>query len=378
VSAAQRPDEPRDSTDAPAAEEPTQGTAASAAATPAAAPESTPVPHQGVPIMRQQRRVEGPRRIKNGLRLRRKEGIDNLPWPASGWLQRLLPPEGPVDPLIRAEGLDYAKAGQVASLTITPGLVDAVIQGRAPRPYRVRVEVATLSAQEWERIVSIMAAEAIWSAKLLSGELPIGVEALFRSLDRTLVPTNDAEVRTSCTCQQFTDLSVAGENTVCKHLAAAWAMVMERVDIDPLLSFTLRGLDGQRLLERLQEARAIATRGVSKAHSTPPVAEAAPALPPVERCLEDFWRPGRRLGELEELHPEEHVPHALLRRLGPSPFQANANRAAHVQAAPAKGMPALPPPATNQPMSKFPLVGLLASIYDSIAQASRKLRDSEG
>ena len=345
----------------------------------ASAPSATQMPPPGG--HRHQRRIDGPRRIKNGLRLRRKEGLDNLPWPASAWLARL---DHAIDPMLRAEGLDYARAGQAASLTVTPGLVEAVIQGRAPRPYRTRIEVATLSPAEWERIVSTMASEAIWSAKLLSGELPIGIEALFRSLNRTLVPEDDAEIRTSCTCAQFAERSSgvdgdAPSQPACKHIAAAWTLVMERIDIDPLLSFTLRGLDGQRLLERLQEARAIATRGVSKAHSTPPVAETAPALPPVERCLQDFWKPGRRLIELDELHPEEHVPHALLRRLGPSPFQANANRAAHIQAAPAKGMPAAPPPAANsgQLTSKFPLVGLLASIYDSIAQASKSLRDAE-
>jgi uncharacterized Zn finger protein len=346
-----------------------------------AAAQGTASPAQFGGGMRQPRRIEGPRRIKNGLRLRRKEGVDNLPWPASAWLARL---DAHLDPSLRAEALDYARAGQAASLAITPGLLEAVVQGRAARPYRVRVEVATLSPSEWERIVSIMAAEAIWSAKLLSGELPIGVEALFRSLDRTLVPEKDAELRASCTCTQFSDLASGsapdGPTPVCKHVAAAWALLMERIDIDPLLSFTLRGLDGQRLLERLQEARAIATRGVTKAHSTPPIAEATPALPAVERCLQDFWRPGRRLIELDELHPEEHVRHALLRRLGPSPFQASANRAAHIQASPAKGMPAapLPPSNPNNPTSKFPLVGLLASIYDSIADASKKLRDDEG
>jgi len=330
-------------------------------------------PTNGFVPGRQQRRNDGPRRLKNGMRLRRKEGLDGLPWPASAWLARI---DNRVDAVLRAEALDYARAGQTASLTVTPGLVEAVVQGRAARPYRVTVEVAQLSAQEWERIVSTMAAEAIWSAKLLSGELPIGVEALFRALGRTLVPERDDEMRATCTCQQFTDLGGAP----CKHIMTAWTMVMERIEIDPLLSFTLRGLDGQRLLERLQEARAIATRGVSKAHSTPPVAESAAALPPVERCLQDFWKPGRALAELGELLPEERVPHALLRRLGPSPFQASANRAAHVQAAPSKGQSALPPPAPNpnQPTSKFPLVGLLASIYDSIAESSRKLRDAEG
>lgn len=343
-------------------------------AAPVAAPTATATPTTGgfTPGNRQQRRNDGPRRIKNGMRLRRKEGMDNLPWPASAWHARI---DARIDATMRLEGLDYARVGQTASLTVTPGMIEAVVQGRAARPYRVAIEVSQLSAQEWERIVSIMAAEAIWSAKLLSGELPIGVETLFRSLGRTLVPETDEEMRATCTCQQFIDIGGAP----CKHIVAAWALVIERIEVDSLLSFTLRGLDGQRLLERLQEARAIATRGVSRAHSTPPVAESAPTPPPVERCLQEFWKPGRRLHELSELQPEEHVPHALLRRLGPSPFQANANRAAHVQAAPSKGQNPLPPPTPNagQPTSKFPLVGLLASIYDSIAQASQKLRDAE-
>ena len=342
-----------------------------------AQPDSTPepvtaptAPGQSQFPQRMQRRNDGPRRIKNGIRLRRKEGADNFPWPATSWL-RLLATRDLVDNF--DEALDYAKVGQTASLVVTPGVVEAVIQGRAPRPYRVRIDIAQLSSIDWERAVATMAAEAIWSAKLLSGELPQTIEILFRSLGRTLVPERADELTCSCTCTASTE----APTVPCKHIIVAWILVAERIESDPLLSFTLRGLDGQRLLERLQEARTIATRGISRAHSTPPIAETAPSSAPVEHCLNDFWRPGRRLAELDELVKDEHVPHALLRRLGPSPFQANAHRAAHIQAAPAKGMPALPPQQSSNPTSKFPLVGLLASIYDSISLASRKLRDSD-
>jgi hypothetical protein len=68
--------------------------------------------------------------------------------------------------------------------------------------------------------------------------------------------------------------------------------------------------------------------------------------PPLELCLDDFWRSGPRLAELEAKPPPQHVPHALLRRLGPSPMNG-----------------------------KFPMVGLLASIYDTIAESARKLRE---
>lgn len=318
---------------------------------------------------RTQRRSDGPRRIKNGVRFRRKEGTDNLPWPASAWASTVL---GRMSAECLNEALDYARAGQAASITISAGCVEAVVQGRAPRPYRVRIQISQLSQAEWDRAVATMAAEAIWSAKLLSGELPQSIEILFRGLGTVLVHERDDQFSHACTCAQSAECP--GEP--CKHIGVAWLLTLERIESDPLLSFTLRGLDGQRVLERLQEARTIATRGVSRAHSTPPAVESASSVAPVERCLQDFWKPGRRFAEIEQVPPEEHVPHAILRRLGPSPFQPNANRASHIQAAPAKGQAPMPPAPTNQPTSKFPLVGLLASIYDSVAAASRKLADA--
>ena len=287
------------------------------------------------PGSRPMRRQEGPRRLKNGIRLRRREGIDMLAWPADAWSTLLV--HG-LDDTAKAEGLDYARAGQTAVLQITSAGVEATVQGRQSRPYTVRIAPETLAPADWDRVVAIMAREAVYSAKLLAGEMPPLVEQPFVSLGKHLVPVDAATVHRSCTC---------GLPAPCKHVACVAALLIERIAGDPLLAFTLRGLDGQRLLERLQEARAIATRGVARAHSTPPAVEAAPEALPLERCLEGFWRPGRQIDEMPS-ETEPFAPHALLRRLGPSPLQG-----------------------------KFPLVGLLASIYDSIAEDGRKLRDAE-
>jgi hypothetical protein len=67
----------------------------------------------------------------------------------------------------------------------------------------------------------------------------------------------------------------------------------------------------------------------------------------LERSLENFWRPGRQIDEMPA-ETEPFAAHALLRRLGQSPLQG-----------------------------KFPLVGLLASIYDSMAARGRELRERE-
>jgi uncharacterized Zn finger protein len=111
----------------------------------------------------------------------------------------------------------------------------------------------------------------------------------------------------------------------------------ERIEVDPVVLFALRGLDGELLLERLQEQRTLQTSGISQAHATAAVEEDTGGLPPLELCAADFWRPGTALEEAESAATPEHVPHALLRRMGPSPMGG-----------------------------KFPMVGLLASIYDSV------------
>jgi len=314
--------------------------------TPLPTPVPTPVPPPATsqfarnpsfnagPGGRQMRRPDTPRRLKNGIRLRRREGIEMLAWPADAWSMLLL--EG-IGEAVKTEGLDYARAGQTATLQIGPTGVEAAVQGRAPRPYTVRITPEMLAPADWERVVAIMAREAVYSAKLLAGEMPPLVEQPFASLGKHLVPTDASTVTRSCTC----DLPMP-----CKHIACVAALLIERLAGDPLLAFTMRGLDGQRLLERLQEARAIATRGLARAHSTPPAAEAAPEAMPLERCLNNFWRPGRQIDEMPS-ETEPFAPHALLRRLGQSPLQG-----------------------------KFPLVGLLASIYDSIAEDGRKLRET--
>jgi uncharacterized Zn finger protein len=315
--------------------------AANPATNPATNPAATPSPFarntsfNSGPGVRPMRRPDTPRRLKNGIRLRRREGVELLAWPADAWSTLLL---AGVEDTVKTEALDYARAGQTATLQITSSGIEATVQGRASRPYTVRFEPETLSTLDWDRVVAIMAREAVYSAKLLAGEMPPLVEQPFASLGKQLIPTDPALVKRSCTCEL---------PSPCKHIGCVAALALERLAGDPLLAFTLRGLDGQRLLERLQEARAIATRGLARAHSTPPVVEGAPEPAPLDRSLENFWRPGRQIDEMPP-ETEPFAPHALLRRLGQSPLQG-----------------------------KFPLVGLLASIYDSMAARGRELRERE-
>ena len=68
--------------------------------------------------------------------------------------------------------------------------------------------------------------------------------------------------------------------------------------------------------------------------------------PDLEACQGEYWREGPRLSDLRDMPPSAHAPQALLRRLGPSELNG-----------------------------KFPLVGLLASIYDHVRDHAVRLRD---
>ena len=62
------------------------------------------------------------------------------------------------------------------NLDIKPGRVDSRVQGSRPSPYKVQIEIKALSDKDWERVADAMAEQAIFAAKLLSGEMPQNIE----------------------------------------------------------------------------------------------------------------------------------------------------------------------------------------------------------
>ena len=282
-------------------------------------------PEQGF----QPRRAEHPRRVHHGIRLRRKAGMEGLPWWAQAWFKGM---ETGFTEAVRIEGLQYAQSGQVVTVEIVPGTARMKVQGRATRPYECSMTFHPWTSEQWTAVIAAMSQEAIHSARLLTGELPQGAERLVSGLGLRLFPAGlrSADPIVECACK---------EAKPCKHVHAAACVLAERIEVDPLVLFTLRGLTGERLLERIQEHRALTSRGVQSAHNPPPVAQHPPELPPITELMHDFWRPGRALIELDEATAPQHIPHALLRRLGPSSLGG-----------------------------RFRLVGLLASAYDTIRQ----------
>lgn len=312
---------------------------------------------------------EKARKVRGGLKLT-GEWPMRLSWAAMGWVEGVSRVAG-ADAV--AQGVEYARGAQTRTLTIEPGRVIAEVQGRQYRPHRAVLEFAVPSDAQWHAVESAMTEQAVFAAKLLAHEVPDSIQTVFDPLSLRLYPAlaspTDPDLKVSCTCGHT--------SAWCKHVVCAALLLAERMDKNPFLIFTLRGLPGDELLERLRSRRAAAQGGdmftqslsqrltgmapvvatarfdddgfpdedglspASGGESSAPVPAPGAALP-LEACVEHFWDMGPGLDELETpLRPPE-VSHALLRRLGPSPFKDG----------------------------KFPLVGLLATCYETISKAA--------
>lgn len=228
-----------------------------------------------------------PRAVEDGLRARSTRGDIGTSW----WSRRFL------DALESfavggrlARGKAYARKGQVMSLEIGVGRVEARVQGSRPTPYEVSIAFAPLDDAGWERVEIALAEQALPCAKLLAGEVPPELEEVFAAAGTTLFPGTARELRQTCSCPDW--------GVPCKHLAAVSYLLAEAFDTDPFLILRWRGREREALLARL--------RALRSGDDTAPAADdsTAPADEPVGGTLaavadltwpgdlgERFWQP---------------------------------------------------------------------------------------
>jgi uncharacterized Zn finger protein len=240
----------------------------------------------------------GPRLPSHGIKAHTRRGAFGRTWWASRWIAAL---ERLVNPARLARGRTYARAGQVVSMDVSREGVKAVVQGSRPEPYKVTIQFRRLSDAEWERVIDAMAGEALYAARLLSGEMPEHIEDVFAAVGASLFPTVRDDMRTKCSCPDVAN--------PCKHIAAVHYLLGERFDEDPFLMFLLRGRSKDEIIAALRARRA------------GPETEAAPeAEQAVEPDLSTFWSAPPQTEEVA-LHFALPESDALpVKRLGPPPF----------------------------------------------------------
>lgn len=241
-----------------------------------------------------------PRRVEGGIKARSQRGDFGQHWWARQWLAVL---EGFNLGARLGRGRSYARKGQVLSIDVGDGAVTAAVQGSRPRPYQVRIEVRTLSADEWARVAGVLASQAAFTARLLAGEMPEAIEEAFQGAGLSLFPARIQDLTTDCSCPDWSN--------PCKHIAAVYYLLGEEFDRDPFLIFQIRGMSRPELMELLippDSVMAAAEEGAAVAYDPPSADTRA------------FWEGAAHPGLTR---PDAEIPAlvaALPKQLGPFPF----------------------------------------------------------
>ena len=248
----------------------------------------------------EQYEASGPRQVKGGIKAQSQRGAFGQSWWAKRWIGVL--ESFDIDSRL-SRGRAYARRGQVLSIDIDTGRVKAEVQGSRPRPYRVSVEVKTLLSEEWSKLAGVLATRAIFSAKLLAGEMPENIEEAFKDAGLSLFPTNGSDLETDCSCPDWSN--------PCKHIAAVYYLLGEEFDRDPFLLFKLRGIGREELTGLL---------GSQPGASLLTEPEPLPPPEPLPEEPEAFWgSPAAEYDPGDEVYIPA-VSAALPKRLGNFPF----------------------------------------------------------
>jgi uncharacterized Zn finger protein len=183
-------------------------------------------------------------RVEGGIRAQSTRGAIGESW----WSKRFLAVlESFALGSRLTRGRNYARKGQVLSLQIEPGVVTATVQGSRPKPYDVRIGLAALDEATWATVETALAEQALFSARLLAGEMPRQIEEIFAAAGTPLFPTGIRQLAMRCSCPDG--------QVPCKHLAATFYLLAEAFDADPFQILHWRGRDKQALLARLRARR---------------------------------------------------------------------------------------------------------------------------
>ncbi len=266
-----------------------------------------------------------PREAKGGMRLRTGKETARSWWgkkwvealESFGWHTRL------------TRGRGYARSGQVVSIEIKPGEILARVQGSKPKPYEVRIGLRRIPRKDWTRLAEKLARKALFSAKLLAGEMPEGLDEAFRKGGVALFPKTKKDLETECACPDW-------ENP-CKHIAAAYYILAQELDQDPFLLLRIRGIEKE---DFLAQVRAFRRKG-SSIPNEPDAWRPGPASPSAPKAgggmkkelkgetvgldrLADFYRLAQELptdwGPRHDRIAQAPPPGSLVREMGAPPF----------------------------------------------------------
>lgn len=152
-----------------------------------------------------------------------------------GWVRRL------------ARARNYAREGNVLKIEFHGSKVSALVQGTAPEPYKVSLSLDPFDDEQWQYVIESLSQRAIFSAKLLAGEMPQNIEEVFTANGLSLFPLTKFDIHSRCSCPDPAN--------PCKHIGAVYYLLGDRFSEDPFVLFQLRGRTKEQIIAALRQMR---------------------------------------------------------------------------------------------------------------------------
>ena len=181
-------------------------------------------------------------------------------------------------------GRRYAREGHILDIDYKGAKVVALVQGTAQDPYKLSIWLDPFADEDWNYVIDSLAEHAIFSAQLLSGEMPADIEAVFTANGLSLFPFQLAEVHSRCDCPD--------PKNPCKHIAAVYYQLGDFFREDPFILFQLRGRDRQQILDALRQKRQQTVELVEKSAPGDAIAESPSPddETPAPLDISTFWQ----------------------------------------------------------------------------------------
>jgi len=166
-------------------------------------------------------------------------------------------------------GRSSVGSGAILDLRVSPGEITAVVQGSRSKPYSITIRIKTLNKNTGNLVASACRGKLASLEDLLAGRFPKAVEDAFMQPKTGLFPS-PREIELVCTCPDWASM--------CKHIAATLYGIGARLDEDPSLFFTLRGVAMADLIkgtvsskrsELSQKTSQKSARRINNAHRSP-------------------------------------------------------------------------------------------------------------
>lgn len=144
-------------------------------------------------------------------------------------------------------GRSYVRHGAVLDLQIREGEIISLVQGSRSHPYEIIITIKRLNKDTWKAVTGSCLGMIESLSELIEGKFPKSMADVFMQQGTGLFPT-PKEISLKCSCPDWANM--------CKHVAAALYGVGARLDDDPMLFFTLRGVDTSELISRTVSSKA--------------------------------------------------------------------------------------------------------------------------